>query len=51
MVVVNQSLGIDSLEMADFIGVLEREFRIQADTEIMDVATLAELVHYIEARE
>ena len=42
------TLGIDSLEMADFVGVLEREFRIRVDAEIMDVESLAELIQYIE---
>ena len=42
------ALGIDSIEMADFIGVLEEEFRIRVDADIMDVERLAELAHYIE---
>ena len=42
------ALGIDSLEMADFVGSLEKEFRIRADADIMDVETISELAQYIE---
>ena len=44
------SLGIDSLDLAHLIDVIERRFEIQADDEILDVDTLDELVQYIEAR-
>ena len=43
------ALGVDSVEMADFVGVLEREFRIDVDADILDVDTLEELVRYVES--
>ncbi len=45
------SLGVDSLRLADFVSDLEREFRIRADQDIFDVETLQELAHYIRARQ
>ena len=42
------ALGIDSIEMAHFVGVLEKEFRIRVDADIMDVESLAQMARYIE---
>ena len=44
------SLGVDSVAMAEFIGTLEKRLQFEADAEILDVDTVDELVHYIDAR-
>ena len=44
------NLGIDSLDLAHMIDVIERRFRIRVDDEIMEVDTVEELIQYIEAR-
>ena len=43
-------LGLDSLTMAELIGVLEQRFHVQMDADIMDVDTVQELVEYINDR-
>jgi acyl carrier protein len=44
------ALGVDSLQLADFVADLEREFRIRADQDIFEVQTLRELARYLHAR-
>ncbi len=44
------ALGIDSVEMAGFIGELERQFDIRVDEEIFDVVTVEDLIRYVESR-
>ena len=44
------ALGVDSIALAEFLGVIEERFKIEADAEILDVDTLEELVRYVEAR-
>jgi len=45
-----RDLGIDSIDMASFIGEIEDEFRIRVDAEIDDVETVADLAAYVAAR-
>ncbi len=44
------SLGVDSLQMADLVGDLERRFGIEVDQDIFDVETVAQLASYLRER-
>lgn len=44
------ALGIDSVELAEFIGVIEKRFCIRVDETVFDVATLEELARYVDER-
>jgi acyl carrier protein len=44
------SLGIDSVDLANLVGDLERRFGFRADETIFDVTTVGELAAYIRAR-
>lgn len=44
------SLKIDSLAMAELTVEIEKTFSIRVDEDIMDVASIQELVAYIEAK-
>ena len=45
------SLGVDSMQMADLVGDLEREFHIEVDQDVFDAETLGELADYVRARQ
>lgn len=44
------SLGVDSLDMMDFVSRLERELGFRADQDIFEVETVSELARYILER-
>jgi acyl carrier protein len=44
------SLGVDSLALMELVSVLEKEFGFQADQDIFDAETVADLVRYILER-
>lgn len=44
------SLGIDSLRMAQLAGDLERRFGFSVDEELLDVETVNDLVEYVQSR-
>jgi acyl carrier protein len=44
------SLGMDSLRMAQLAGELERRFGFRVDEELLDVETVEELADYVRAR-
>jgi acyl carrier protein len=44
------ALGVDSLQLADFVADLEKAFDFRADQDIFDVETVAELAAYIRAQ-
>ena len=44
------ALGVDSLQMADLVDLLERRFRIEVDQDLFEVETLADLADYVRAR-
>jgi len=45
-----QSLGLDSLRMAQLAEDLERRFGFRVDEEILDVGTVEELAEYVRSR-
>jgi len=44
------SLGVDSLRMAQLATELERRFRFRVDEELLDVETAEELAEYVRSR-
>ena len=44
-------LGLDSVDMANFVREIEDRFHIRVDEEIFDVQTLEELARYIRERQ
>ncbi len=44
------SLGVDSLAMAELTLDIETQFAIRVDEDVIDVISVAELVDYIERR-
>lgn len=44
------SLGVDSLRMAQFATELERRFEFSIDEELLDVSTVEELTEYVRSR-
>ena len=44
------SLGVDSLRLADFVSDLEKAFGFRADQDIFDVETIRELAAYVHER-
>ena len=45
------SLGVDSVRLAEFVSDLEKAFGFRADQDIFDVETLAELAAYVRERQ
>ena len=44
------TLGVDSMQMADLVGDIEREFGIEVDQDIFDAETVGELAAYVRGR-